>query len=349
MKIPFETEYRHRYYQLLDEVFDSNFWAEGPMLKRFEQAFADYVKIPARTVSNGGTGLLSILEYINVQGKDVVVPANTFWATPQSVIKAGGKVVFADCNREDLCLSLEDLRKKITPNTRAVIVVHIGGHIAFQIEEIATFCRERGVYLIEDCAHVHGGWWNGKTGGHYGFAGSYSFYATKTMPLGEGGMVVSRDEQFLEWLNRYRCYGKEVIDGRVTYPVKNGFNFRLSEMAAALGIVQLERLPIILDWKRKMAQKFDAIFSNRVNFPEGMTSGYYKYIVFDYPQLKMKTGQVFGPDDLGPEIMGMRAEVPNSYWVASNHQCVPIFYGWDYADLTTEELRELLIPAGNKD
>ena len=121
-----------------------------------------------------------------------------------------------------------------------------GGHIAFQIDDIAGFCRERDIFLVEDCAHVHGGWWNGKTGGHYGFAGAYSFYATKTMPLGEGGMVVSRDRPFLEWLEQYRNYGKEIANGKVTYPLKSGFNYRMNEITAALGIVQLQRLPALI-------------------------------------------------------------------------------------------------------
>ena len=156
------------------------------------------MRIPARAIANGGAGILAILDYLDVRGRDVIVPANTFWATPQAVKKAGGRVIYADCNREDLCLSLEDLQRKVTPKTKAVILVHIGGHLAFQAEEIAAFCREREIALVEDCAHVHGGWWNGKTGGHFGFAGAYSFYATKTMPLGEGGMVVSRDAGVLE-------------------------------------------------------------------------------------------------------------------------------------------------------
>ena len=309
MLIPFEPQYRRQYYQLLEEIFDSSFWSDGGMLRQFEHEFGGYVKVPARAVANGGAALLAILDYLNVRDREVVVPANTFWATAQAARKAGARVVYADCNREDLCLSLEDLRRKVTPQTRAVIVVHIGGHLAFQIDEIAAFCRARDLPLVEDCAHVHGGWFNGKTGGHYGFAGAYSFYATKTMPLGEGGMVVSRDRDFLAWVERYRNYGKEIVNGRVTYPLKTGFNYRMNEFTAALGLVQLRRLPDILAAKRALAAKYDQIFANRVKFPPGMISGYYKYIVFNYPHLRQKTGQVFGLDDLGPAIDGVDAAV----------------------------------------
>lgn len=342
MIIPFEAEYRKKFYELENEIFESNFWSEGKMIRTFEEKFGEYVRLGARAVSSGGAALMAILSYIDVKGKDVIIPDNTFWADAQAVRMAGGNVIFADCNREDLCLSLEDLKNKVTPNTKAVIVVHIGGHIAFQVEEIAKFCEDKGIYLVEDCAHVHGAWWNGKTGGHYGFAGAYSFYATKTMPLGDGGMVVSQDQEFLKWVEEFRNYGKEVIDGKVYYRMQNGFNYRMSEFSAALGIVQLERLPQILEWKRKLAAKYDQIFENHVVFPQGMESGYYKYIVFNTP-LKQQTGQVFGPGDLGHRIAQTDAEIPNSIWVTEHHSCAPIYYGWEHAGKSIRELKQILL------
>lgn len=342
MVIPFEEEYRKKFYELEEQIFDSNFWSEGNMLRTFEEKFGEYVQLGAKAVSSGGAGLLAILDYIGVKGKDVLVPSNTFWADARAVKLAGGNPVYVDCNREDLCMSFEDMKEKVTENTKAIIVVHIGGHIAFQIEEIAAFCKEKGIYLVEDCAHVHGAWWYGKTGGHYGFAGAYSFYATKTMPLGDGGMVVSQDMDFLKWLEEYRNYGKEVVDGHVYYRLQNGFNFRMSEFSAALGIVQLERLDRILEFKRALAEKYDQIFENRVHFPKGMISGYYKYIVFD-TELKQQTGQVFGSGDLGHAIDHVGISLPNSDWVASHHKCVPIYYGYENADKSIHELSKILL------
>lgn len=341
MIIPFEKEYRKKFYDLEEQIFDSNFWSEGKMIRTFEEKFGEYVKLGAKAVSSGGAGLLAILDYIDVRGKDVLVPSNTFWADARAVKLAGGNPVYADCNKNDLCMSFEDMKAKITENTKAVIVVHIGGHIAFQIEKIAAFCKEKGIYLVEDCAHVHGAWWNGKTGGHYGFAGAYSFYATKTMPLGDGGMIVSKDKDFLRWVEEYRNYGKEVVDGHVYYPLPNGFNFRLNEFSAALGIVQIERLDRILEFKRELAQKYDEIFDNRVRFPEGMISGYYKYIVFD-TDLKQETGQVFGSGDLGHVIDCAEIDLPNSDWITKHHKCVPIYYGYENADKPIKVLRTIL-------
>jgi len=342
MKIPFNQKYQEKYFKLLNRIFDSNMWTEGPILREFEEKFSKYIGIEARAVANGGAGLLAILEYINVKDKDVIVPANTFWATPQAVKLAGGNVIYADCNKYDLCLSYEDMVSKITKNTKAVIVVHIGGHIAFDIEKIAEYCKKKNIYLIEDCAHCHGGWWNNKTGGHWGFAGSYSFYATKTMPTGDGGMVVSKNIDFLKWLEKYRNYGKEIINGKVTYPIKNGFNYRMSEFVAALGIVQLEQLSEILEWKRKLAEKYDKIFERRIKFPNNMISGYYKYIVFDY-DLKEQTGQVFSRTDFGYVIEGLDINLPNSEWIAEHHKCAPIWYGWENSEKTIEELYKILV------
>lgn len=342
MQIPFEPEYREKYHQLLEDVFKSNFWSEGSMLRKFEDEFQRFTGIPSRGVSSGGTGLLAILDYLDVRGKDVLVPANTFWATPRAAKMAGANVTYVDCNRDDLCISFEDIQKKVTSNTKALIVVHIGGHLAFQIEKIADFCEDRGITLIEDCAHAHGAQWKGKTGGDYGFAGAYSFYATKTMPLGDGGMVVSHDENFLHWLEKYRNYGKEVLNGKVTYPIKTGFNYRMNEFTAALGIIQLQRLPAILEWKQALASTYDKIFKNRVVFPEGMISGYYKYIVFDCPELKLHTGQVFGKNDLGPVIENIKCEIPNSLWVSQNHHCPPIYFGWEHASSSVDTLKEIL-------
>ncbi len=343
MVLPFEEEDRKKYYKLLDEVFASNFWSDGNMTRRFEEKFQEFTGLNACAVTSGGAGLLSILEYVNVRGKEVIVPANTFWATAQAAKKAGASVVYADCNKEDLCMNYADMVSKVTPNTKAVIVVHIGGHIAFEVEKIAAFCKEHGIALIEDCAHAHGATWNGKTAGGYGLAGSYSFYATKTMPLGEGGMIVSRDKDLIAWMKKFRNYGKEVINGNVvTYPMKEGFNYRISEFTAALGIVQIERLPRILEWKRRLAEKYDQIFDNRVIFPKGMESGYYKYIVFDQ-NLTEETGKVFNATDFGNEIEGTKLNLPNSYWVAGHHKCAPIYHGWDKAELTVEELRKYLV------
>ena len=150
----------------------------------------------------------------------MLCPSNTFMATPLAIQHAGGKVAFVDCNRDDLCMSFEDFERKAEQHKpKAAIVVHIGGHIAFEIERIADYCRANDIFLIEDCAHAHGADWNGKRPGSWGDAGVYSFYATKTVSTGEGGMLVSRHQELLEFARAFRNYGKP--DHEVS-----GLNFR---------------------------------------------------------------------------------------------------------------------------
>jgi dTDP-4-amino-4,6-dideoxygalactose transaminase len=333
MKIIIERNSREKYYALLKKVFDSGFLSEGAMVRHFEEQFGKFVHLKATAVSSAGAGLLALLAYADVKGKDVIVPTNTFMATPLAVAWAGGRVVFADINKEDLSLSVKSLEGAITKNTKAVIVVHIGGHIAFDIFEIARLCKERNLVLIEDCAHAHGAEYKNRCAGSFGLGGAYSFYGTKTMPLGEGGTVVSRYEKVIRFVEKFRNYGK--FDYRV-----KGFNFRMNEITAAFGLIQLERLPAILRWKRGLAKKFDLIFENRVYLPPHMLSGYYKYIVFD-TELREETGRVF--DRLCHEIMAKDGNFPNASWVKCHHRCAPIYYGWDNASKSIEELRSLLI------
>lgn len=340
MKLEFEKEFRESYYRLLDKMFDSNFWSDGPLTRKFEEDFSEFCKIPySVATSSGGMALLGLLEYVDVKGKDVIVPTNTFMATPLAVKRAGGDVVFADCSRKDLCLTLAEVQRLANDRTKAVVVVHIGGHLAFEIEEIAQFCTEKQIALIEDCAHAHGAEFNGKTGGSWGIGGAYSFYATKTMPTGEGGMVVTNDSNLADWIRMWRNYGKEVktVDQKtvITYPLENGFHARMPEMTAALGIVQLQRFQKVSDWKYRLAEKFNQIFSRRVEFPDRMRSGYYKYIVFDY-ELKEKTGPVFG--ELCHWFMEQDKTFPESEWAASHHACPPMYYGWEHADKSVDEI-----------
>jgi dTDP-4-amino-4,6-dideoxygalactose transaminase len=197
-----------------------------------------------------------------------------------------------------------------------VILVHVGGHVAFEVERIAALCRAEGIFLIEDCAHAHGASWHGRRPGSYGDAGVWSFYATKTVSTGEGGMLVSAHADLLEFARGFRNYGKpEHVIG--------GLNFRLSEFTAALGLVQTERMEEIVAWKNAAAREFlDPVHAGRLRLPDGMVSGLYKYVVFD--PIERSTGKVY--DVPCHRIMGHAVDLPNADWVAANHWCVPLYY-----------------------
>jgi perosamine synthetase len=315
--IGFDERDRVRLHELWDLVVDAGQWTEGPLTRAFEADWGDWNGLSALSFSSWAGAALAALEFFEVRGTTVLCPSNTFMATPLAAINAGARVEFVDCNRDDLCMSLGDLEEKMDRHRpRAVFLVHIGGHIAFRVEEIAALCRDRGVVLIEDCAHAHGAQWHGRRAGSWGDAGIWSFYATKTISTGEGGMLVSGDPQLMEFARAFRNYGKP------EYQVP-GLSFRMSEFTAALGVVATARLEEIVAWKNAVAaEHLDAAHAGRLRLPDGMTSGLYKYIVFD--PIERSTGKVY--DTPCHRIMGHVVDLPNSDWVAGSHWCVPLYY-----------------------
>jgi perosamine synthetase len=315
--IGFDHRDRPRLHELIDEVLDSNRWSEADMVARFEAAWEAYHATPSVALSSWAGGALAALHFAGVQGETVLCPSNTFMATPLAAIRSGADVQFVDCNREDLCMSFSDFERAAEQfKPRAAFLVHIGGHIAFDVQQIADYCAEHGIFLIEDCAHAHGASFNGRRAGTWGDAGVYSLYATKTISTGEGGVLVSRRPEVVAHARDFRNYGKP------GYEVP-GLNFRMSEFTAALGLVQIERLPEIVAWKNDVARTYlDGRHPSRLELPSGMVSGFYKYVVFDW--LERSTGRVY--DEPCHRILGHDVDLPNSDWVARNHSCVPLYY-----------------------
>jgi dTDP-4-amino-4,6-dideoxygalactose transaminase len=315
--IGFDPRDRPRLHALWDEVIDSQQWSQGEMTRRFESAWSAWNGVEAVAMASWTGAALAALEFAGVRGAEVLCPSNTFMATPLAVLAAGGRPVFVDCNREDLCMSFADFEAKAERHRpRACVLVHIGGHLAFDTERIADYCREHGIFLLEDCAHAHGAGWHGRRPGTFGDAGAYSLYATKTISTGEGGILVSRDPDLLAFARRFQDYGKPDHDVQ-------GLNFRMSEFTAALGLVQTERMEEIVAWKNAVARDtLDPRYPGRLALPDGMTSGLYKYVVFD--PIERSTGKVY--DVPCHRQMGTDDDLPNTDWVAFNHWCVPLYY-----------------------
>jgi dTDP-4-amino-4,6-dideoxygalactose transaminase len=315
--IGFDHRDRALLHGLWDRVLDSERWSEGELTSEFEREWSAWNHLDA-VAFNGWTGAaLAALEWANVRGETVLCPSNTFMATPLAAISAGANVEFVDCNRDDLCMSFEDLERKVREHKpRAVFLVHIGGHLAFQSDQIAELCRSEGIILLEDCAHAHGADWNGRRPGTWGDAGIWSFAPTKTISTGEGGMLVSANPEVIEFARAFRNYGKP------DYAV-HGLNFRLNEFTAAIGLVQTARLDEITTWKNEAARThLDPLYGSRLQLPDGMTSGFYKYIVFE--PIERSTGKVY--DEPCHRVLGKAVDLPNSDWVAENHWCVPFYY-----------------------
>ena len=315
--IGFDHRDRARLFELWGKVLDSGQWSEGPMLTAFEERWSAWNGLPSLGMSSWAGAALAALEFAGVRGETVLCPSNTFMATPLAAIMAGADVAFVDCNRDDLCMSFEDFEEKAERlSPKAAILVHIGGHIAFDTERIAAYCRANGIFLLEDCAHAHGADWNGRRPGSFGDAGAYSLYATKTISTGEGGLLVSADSELIEYAARFRNYGK--FDHEV-----DGLNFRMSEFTAALGLVQADRMEEIVEWKNAYAcEHLDPLHPGRLELPDGMSSGLYKYIVFE--KIDRSTGRVY--EQPCHRIMRHSVNLPNTDWVATNHWCVPLYY-----------------------
>jgi perosamine synthetase len=315
--IGFDHRDRARLHALWDRVLDSERWSEGELTREFEAAWAEWNGLPAVAFASWTGAALAALEFAGVRGETVLCPSNTFIATPLAAVHAGARVEFVDCNREDLCMSFDAFEATVHRHRpRAAVLVHIGGHLAFDVERIAALCRAEGIFLVEDCAHAHGAEWNGRRAGTWGDAGIWSFAPTKTISTGEGGMLVSNDDAVIQFSEAFRNYGKPDY-------AHHGLNFRMSEFTAAAGIVGVERLDEIAAWKNDAARDLlDPVYAARLRLPDGMTSGLYKYIVFE--PIERSTGKVY--DEPCHRLMGQQIDLPNTDWVAGHHWCVPLYY-----------------------
>lgn len=268
----------------IDERLRSGQLTLGSQGSAFESKFAKLVGVKHAVAVNSGTSALEIIfRALDVAGKEVVVPTNTFFATPAAVLHAGGRVRFADIDPLTLCLDAKHLEAALTPDTAGVVVVHIGGMVAPDIHNIATLCRERGIWLVEDAAHAHGAAYLGRRAGAFGLAAAFSFYATKVMTSGEGGMIVTDDDRIYEEALVYRDQGKAGFYANVH--TRLGYNWRMSEVHAILGLSQLRRLPEFIQARRNIARIYDRALASiealdPLLVPSGSESNYYKYVAF---------------------------------------------------------------------
>ena len=221
------------------KVLLSGNYVSGKNVEEFEQAFAEYIGVKYAIAVNSGTAALHIaLEASGVgAGDEVIVPPLTFFATISSVLYLGATPVFADIDLDDLCLSPQDFENKITPKTKAVIPVHLFGAAA-KIDRIIDIAQDHSIAVVEDCAQAHGSEYAGRKVGEFGDAGAFSFFATKHMTTGEGGIITTNTRDINELSRIIRNHGMKGRDNHI----RLGFNNRMTEMEAAIGLVQLHKL-----------------------------------------------------------------------------------------------------------
>jgi len=284
LRIPFSEADKEFIRDGMNDILDSGYLTMGKYTQAFEEGFSEFTGSRyCVAVSNGTAALEIILRALEIEGQSVVVPTNTYMATAFAVLHSGNRVIFADSDPETLCLDLTDVTRRITEDTGAIILVHIGGVISPQVYALKRLCDERGLYLIEDCAHAHGCTLDGKQAGTFGMAGAFSFFPTKVITTGEGGMITTDDEDIYRRAMVIRNHGKNPGMGNRMSDV--GHNQRMSEFTALLGVQQMRKAHQMIQERNQIARFYDATLRDvdsvrPLALPDALSSSYYKYIAY---------------------------------------------------------------------
>lgn len=342
-KIHIPEEDRREILAHIDECMATGQLTLGKHGAAFEEAFAQTAGTKHAIATSSGTSALEIIfRAIGVAGGEVVVPTNTFFATPAAVEHAGGAVRFAECDPATYAVDVDHARTLINVNTKAVVLVHIGGLITPRINEMKAICDAAGVPLIEDAAHAHGSTLDGKPAGSFGRAAAFSFYPTKVITSGEGGMIATNDESINEQARVYRDQGKAGFTSN--FHTLLGNNWRMSEPHAVIGRYQLKRLPEFIAARQRIAAIYDESLSSigvePLRMPAGVSSNYYKYIAMppagvDRAALKKHlrenyavglSGEVYeAPCHLQPVFGPLAAgTLPVAEELCARHICMPV-------------------------
>ena len=348
--------------KLVEESLATGSLTLGPNTERLEQAFAARHHVPHAIAVSSGTAALEIaLRALadpdgsagGLGGRTVVVPANTFFATAAAVMHAGGVARFADIDPGTFTLSpatVEPVLDELGDRCAGVVIVHIGGFVSPDTAALADLCRARGLWLLEDAAHAHGAAFAGRPAGSIGDAGAFSFYPTKVVTSGEGGIITTADESRRDEARIYRDQGKAGFLGGDH--VRMGYAWRMSEVHAAIGRVHLARLDEAISVRGRAAARYDAALSGSgwcepIGVPVGGTSNYYKYVVLlkpgtDRDEVKRElralgvslSGEVYAKAlHHQPVFAGRRAgPFPVAEDICARHVCLPV-----HSDMTDDE------------
>ena len=243
-------------------VLNSGWLTHGKYTKLFEEEFKKFTKAKyALTVSSCTAALhISALCAGFKKGDEVIVPAQSHTATSHAVEYTGAKTIFADVDLYSGNLNLENIRKKITNKTKGVILVHMAG-LSCEIKEISKFLQKKNIILIEDCAHSLGTYYKKKHAGNFGFSGCFSFYPTKQITTGEGGMFITNSKKIYDKAKMFKAFGidKDINNRKKQgeYDVKRlGYNYRMTDFQACMGYFQLKDYRKNLNRRKIIAKKY---------------------------------------------------------------------------------------------
>jgi perosamine synthetase len=347
--------------RLVTEVLRSGWWGLGPKTKAFEDAFAHYVGARHAVGLNSATAALHLgLRALGVAGREVVTPSLTFVSTNHEIIHNDATPVFADIQPDTLNIDPDDIERKITTRTAAIIVVHYGGHPC-DLDRIQAIAAARNIPILEDAAHACGAWYGDKPIGSISPLTSFSFHAVKNLATGDGGMLTTNDPDFDVRLRRSRWLGinkdtwSRADDGNTyswAYNVEEfGFKSHMNDITAAIGLAQLARLDQTNGRRRAIAARYSAALRGLpwLELPvekPGVRSAWHNYVVkVDRRDAFMKhlngrgvsTGMHYIPNHLYDIYKPYATSLPVTERVWSRLVTLPLF-----PDLTDAEIETVI-------
>jgi len=261
------------------QVLESGTLSRGPYVVDFEKKVANYLGRKYAIATNSCTTALEIgIKSLGIKNSEIIVPTNTFIASPNSIVNSGNVPVFADIEEDSYCLNTDDIEKKITTKTKAIMVVHIGGLIHPKIRQIKKLCRDEGLFLIEDCAQAFGAMIDKKKAGTFGDVACFSFYYTKIVVSAEGGFVTTNKKDVDEKCRMLRSHGR-ALGSSETFEIV-GNNYRMHELTAIIGLSQLRNIEKIIKRRNEIAKIFNNNISDLVIpqiCPKNIRHVYYKF------------------------------------------------------------------------
>lgn len=359
--------------QAVRRVIESNWLTAGPRIADFESAFSAATGggVQSVAVSSATAALhLSLLALGVGPGAEVIVPSLTFVACASVIRYVGATPVFADVTSElDWNVSPADVAAKITPRTRAIMVVHYAGYPC-DMDQFLALSQKHGLALVEDCSHAPLGTWKGKPLGTFGDTGCFSFFSNKNMTTGEGGMVISRNPQLIERFRILRSHGittstyQRFKGHAYGYDVAElGYNYRLDEIRAALGIVQLLKLPQFNIQRKERVERYRRLIAEKlpqvqVPFAERVTDSSYHIFPVLLPGYEEERNNTlrnmaergiqcsihYRPIHTFSAYQGVSADVPVTDRIASSILTLPLFpsLSEEQMNLVVEELQACL-------
>jgi len=334
-----------------DILQGNSFLSQYKYSEKFESGFAEYIGTNFAVSCNSGTSALELIfRGLNIKGKEVILPSNTFIATANAIINAGGQPIFADCN-DDMCLDFDSVISLISDNTVAICHVHIGGLVSESALRLSEYCLKNNIYFVEDAAQAHGSSKMGKKAGTLGVAAGFSFFSTKVMTTGEGGMVTTDDEELVSRMKSLREFGKIKKGIFTNYHTSLGYNWRMPEVSALMGIRQLLSIENFIDDRKSISNIYDSFLNNIKNIRiikpcVSSRFNYFKYVVILEGVDRQLIHEAL--QEKGINVSGYIYELPlhkqpvfNSYnevslpmteYLCAQHICLPIYPTLDKGD-----------------